>query len=149
MEGGQHLSADHSHKYAKVVLTKGVRAYDGIYTVMNKFGKIFGFYFVNGTSMQEIENALHGINRRYDHHGFKKILLFTTDNCCNKREFMTQNSNEGKLPVFLTLACETGAEVEVEVEGNGAKEQFTEKKYATVPLKPNQFDLLRETRPKK
>jgi hypothetical protein len=28
MEGGQHLSADHSHKHAKVALTKGVRAHD-------------------------------------------------------------------------------------------------------------------------
>jgi ribonuclease D len=137
MQGGQHLSADHSHKYAKVVLTKGVRAYDGIYTVMNEFGKILGFYFVNGTSMREIEKALRGINQRYKHHGFKKISLFTTDNCCNERDFMTGNNNAGKSPVFPTLARETGAEVEVNpLNDNVQEEQFTQKKYVTVPLDP-------------
>ena len=51
-----------------------------------------------------------------DLYGFKKISIFTTNNCCNERDFMTGNSNEGKSPVFPALACKTGAEVEVEVE---------------------------------
>ena len=137
MEGGQHLSADHSHKCAKVVLTKGVRVCDGICTVVNEHGKMLGFYFVNGTSMREIENALRRINHRYEHHGFKKISLFTTDNCCNERDFMTGDNNAGKSPVFPTLARETGAEVVVNpLEVNAQDEQFTQKKYVTVPLDP-------------
>jgi hypothetical protein len=137
MEGGQHLSADHSHKHAKVVLTKGVRACDGIYTVMNEFGKMLGFYFVNGTSMREIETALRGINRRHEHHGFKKTSLFATDDCCNERDFMTGTNNAGKSPVFPTLARETGAEVEVNpLETDPQEEQFTQKKHVTVPLDP-------------
>jgi hypothetical protein len=149
MEGGQHLSADHSHKHAKVVLTKGVRACDGIYTVMNEFGKILGFYFVNGTSMQEIETALRGINRRCERHGFKKMSLFTTDDCCNERDFMTGTNNAGKSPVFPTLARETAEQKLKSILWRPTPRKSSSLRRNTSLCLLILFDLLRQTWPEK
>jgi hypothetical protein len=103
---GSFLSADHSHKVAKVVLIQGERGFEGVYTIMNEFGKILGFWFVNGTTLQEVEGCLRGINRRFRLRGVNGPLVFTTDRCCDEREFIAGTKNAGTTPIFATLVSE-------------------------------------------
>jgi hypothetical protein len=103
MVGGRFLSADHSHKFAKVVLIQGNRGFEGLYTVMNEFGKILGWWFVNGTTLREVESSLRGINRRYMLHGFQGPLAFTTDRCCDERETIAGNNNAEQKPIFASF----------------------------------------------
>lgn len=100
---GRNLSADHSHKVAKVVLIKGERGFDGIYMVMNKVGKILAFYFVSGMTLAEVEASLRRINNRFKLHGLQGPVFFTTDQCCNEREFFAGTKNNGKSPIFDSL----------------------------------------------
>jgi hypothetical protein len=79
------------------------------------------------------------------------MFLFTMDNCCNKRAFVTGNNNVGESPLFPTLARET-AEAEVKVDplqiNPHQEEQFAQKKRVAAPLN-DPVNLLRKTRPKK
>ena len=103
MEDGQNLSTDHSHKVAKVVLIQSEHGFVGLYTVMNEFGKILGFWFVNGTTLVEVEDALRGLAKRYRMHGFRGPTFLTTDRCCTEREFFAGTNNKEKKPVFPSL----------------------------------------------
>jgi hypothetical protein len=85
------------------VLIDGERGFEGIYTLMNEFGKILGFWFVSGTTMKELEESLRGINRRYQLHGFDGPLIFTTDRCCDDRDFLSGRRNKGKCPIFSSF----------------------------------------------
>lgn len=101
---GRNLSADHSHKVAKVVLIQGERGFDGIYTIMNEVGKILAFFFVSGTTLAEVEESLRQINGRYTIHGQQQgPVFFTTDRCCDEREFFAGEKNSGKKPIFPSL----------------------------------------------
>jgi hypothetical protein len=145
---GKCLSADHSHKVAKVVLIAGERAFEGIYTVMNEFGKVLGFWFVNGTTLAEVEIALRGIDARYNLNGLRGPELFTTDRCCDEREFFEGTGNHEKKPIFSSFASSEPnsmlqvGQVEVEVggevgcEADSPKGQVTEKKYLTLAKTP-------------
>ena len=62
---GKALSADHSHKIANVILIEGKQGFQGLYTLMNEFGKILGFWLVNGTNLREVEEQLQGIEWCY------------------------------------------------------------------------------------
>lgn len=110
---GRFLSGDHSHKVAKVVLIQGNRVFHGVYTLMNEFGQILGFWFTSGTNLEEVEEALRGVARRYKQHGHDGPEAFTTDRCCQEREFFAGTSNKMKKPIFASLG---GDAVEVPVE---------------------------------
>ena len=97
---GRYLSGDHSHKVAKVILMQGTRAFEGMYTVMNEYSQILGFWFVNGTSLSEIEPCLQGLNARYKLHGFEGPIFFTTDRCCDERSFFEGAASNEKCPIF-------------------------------------------------
>jgi hypothetical protein len=59
MVGGCLLSAaDHSHKFSKAVFIQDNRGFEGLYVVMNKFGKILGWWFFSGTTLCEVESSL-------------------------------------------------------------------------------------------
>ena len=109
MIGGRNLSADHSHKVAKVVLIQSERGFDGIYTIMNEFGKVLAFFFVNGTTLYEVEDALRKLDHRYQLHGFAGPIFFTTDRCCDEREFFSGTKNRQKKPIFTSFAEQYGS----------------------------------------
>ena len=46
MVDGLVLSGDHSHKVAKLVHVAGTRAFEGLYTLMNGYGQVVGFWCV-------------------------------------------------------------------------------------------------------
>jgi hypothetical protein len=81
MNGGMFLSGDHFIKIGKVVLIDNERGFVVMYSVMNEFRKILLFRLVTGTTLLEVEDSLHGLNRQYKLHGFKGLVIFTTDRC--------------------------------------------------------------------
>jgi hypothetical protein len=103
MVSGKYLSGDHSHKIAKVVLIEGKHGFQGLYTIMNEFGKIVGFWFVNSTNMKELEDRLRDLERRYRQHNFQGPYMLTVDDCCSMRGFFAGTNNAQKKPVFPTL----------------------------------------------
>jgi hypothetical protein len=73
---------------------------------MNEFGKILGFWFVNGTTLHEVKGCLCGINRHFLLCGVNDLLVFTTDRCCDECEFITDTKRLVILPFLQTLVSE-------------------------------------------
>ena len=124
MVSGKALSGDHSHKIAKVILIEGKRGFQGLYTLMNEFGKIVGFWLVNSTNMREVEERLQDIERRYRQHGFSGPFMFTADMCCPTRGFLAGTNNNKKMPVFPTLV-------------GGPQNSTTQEDASTTPVADN------------
>ena len=70
---------------------------------MNEFGKILGFWLVNGTNLREVEEQLRGIERRYQQHGFEGPFILTVDNSLQTKSFFVGSNNNKKKPVFPSL----------------------------------------------
>ena len=100
---GRCLSGDHSHKVAKRIRLLGTRGYEGLYMVLNEFGHVLGFGFVNSTSLLEIEPNLRALARRYYMRGLAGPDFVTTDRCCTERAFYAGNNNKQKRPIFLSF----------------------------------------------
>ena len=64
MIDGLVLAGDHSHKIAKLIFVAGDRAFEGLYTLVNGYGQVVGFWFVHGTTLREVEPMLRGVARR-------------------------------------------------------------------------------------
>ena len=89
MIDGLVLSGDHSHKIAKLCYVGGTRAFEGVFTLMNQYGQVAGFWFVYATHMELLRDALEGVARRFKEQGFEGPLLYYTDRCCAERGFLT------------------------------------------------------------
>ena len=100
MNGGLFLSADHFIKIGKVILIDNEKGFVGLYSVMNEFQQILLWRLVEGTTLDEVESALRGLNRRYRIHNFRGPLLLTTDRCCQERSFFEGENNREKKPIF-------------------------------------------------
>jgi len=87
MIDGRHLSGDHSFKLVKTVIAGGVKAFAAMYCIMNKFGQVAAWWFTTGTGMKELEQSVIKLRRRYDQLGYDEPESFTTDRCCNERNF--------------------------------------------------------------
>jgi hypothetical protein len=136
MVGGRFLSADHSHKFAKVVLIQGNRGFEGLYVVMNEFGKILGWWFVSGTTLREVESSLRGINRRCMLHGFQGPLVFATDRCCDERETIAGNNNAEQKPVFASFE-KANADANVTMTMDASEDRrFIQVKQIDLPSPP-------------
>lgn len=82
---GKHLSGDHSFKLAKCVLSNRSKPFTAMYTLMNEFGQVVGWWFTTGTGMNELNECLMKLKHRYELLGFEGPLSFTTDRCCQDR----------------------------------------------------------------
>jgi hypothetical protein len=134
MVGGRFLYADHSHKFAKVVLIQGDRGFEGLHVVMNEFGKILGWWFVSRTTLREVESSLLGINRRHMLHGFQGPVVFTTDRCCDERETIAGNNNTEKKPIFSSFE-KANKDNSVTVDAS-EDENFIQRKEIDLPSPP-------------
>jgi hypothetical protein len=146
MVGGSFLSADHSHKFAKVVLIQGQRGFEGLYVVMNEFGKILGWWFVSGTTLREVESSLRGINRRYMLHGFQGPLVFTTDRCCDERETIAGNNNAEQKPIFSSFEkANKDANVMIDTSEDQSFIELKEIDLPSPPVRPSSKDTAEVT----
>ena len=100
MNGGQFLSGDHFMKIGKIILLNGEKPFTALYSVMNEFGQILLYRIVAGTNLEEIEDSLRGLNRRFKLNGFSGPTTFTSDRCCQERSFYEGSSNQQKTPIF-------------------------------------------------
>ena len=90
MVDGKHLSGDHSFKLTKCILSNGAKAFTAMYTLMNEFGQVCAWWFTTGSGMKELEDSLKKVKGRYKLHGFKGPVSFTTDRCCQERNFLNE-----------------------------------------------------------
>ncbi len=140
MNGGLFLSGDHFIKIGKVVLIDNERGFVGLYSVMNDFGKILLWRFVTGTTLLEVEDALRGLNRRYNLHGFRGPIIFTTDRCCQERSFYEGTNNRGQSPIFHSFVPETPGQQND--EGTSRRQEDSSgvvTKYLTLNKPPQRF----------
>ena len=103
MVSGKALSGDHSHKIAKVILIEGKEGFQGLYTLMNEFGKILHFWLVNGTNLREVEEQLRGIKWHYRQHGFEGLFILTVDNSLQTKSFFAVSNNTKRSLSFLLM----------------------------------------------
>lgn len=55
---GKHLSGDHSFKLTKCDLSDGSKPFSAMYTLMNEYGEVVGWWFTTGTGMAELKCSL-------------------------------------------------------------------------------------------
>ena len=91
MVDGTCFAGDHSHKITKVILLEGDRAYGAMYSLMNPYGQVMGWWFMNGTSLDEVKPYIRKLMCRYDTHGFEGPNFVFTDRCCGERGFWKEN----------------------------------------------------------
>ena len=95
MIDGKSLSGDHSFKVAKLIALGGARIYTAMYTMMNEYGQVPGFWFTYGTSMTELDTNMQKLALRYELHGFKGPHFVTTDRCCQERDYWKKHFKLG------------------------------------------------------
>eukprot|EP00956_Cyclotella_meneghiniana_P037457 scaffold139138_cov23-Cyclotella_meneghiniana.AAC.1 len=54
---GRHLSGDHSFKLTKCILSNKTKPFTAMYTLMNEYGQVAGWWFTTGTGMNELEES--------------------------------------------------------------------------------------------
>ena len=140
MNGGLFLSGDHFLKIGKVVLVEHERAFVGLYTVMNEFGKVLLWRLVAGTTMHEIEDSLRALNRRYKLHGFKGPIVFSTDRCCQERSFYEGSNNTEKKPIFHSFVPESERAQQEVVDGGGTEPTAQQEAVDGGTERPTAFD---------
>ncbi len=91
MIDGITLSGDHSFKVAKVMSLGGAKPFAAMYTLMNEYGQVGGWWFTHGTSLKEIKPHIMGVAKRYKLHGFEGPEFTTSDRCCQEHSFWVNN----------------------------------------------------------
>jgi hypothetical protein len=84
---GTILRGDHTFKVAKVPFQDHQRIFQAMYSLMNEYGQILGYWMVNCKSLNEIKKELEMVKRRYTRLGRTGPDLFYTDLCCSERSF--------------------------------------------------------------
>ena len=99
---GAILKGDMSFKMAKKIWADGRGQFESIYTLMNEYGQVLGYWFCRNKSVQQLEPELKNIMERYikqhrmaggsDTLDAKELgpELFYTDSCCEERDFLTK-----------------------------------------------------------
>ncbi len=86
---GRIIKCDHTHKSAKIVKVNGEKPCEALFSVMNEFNEIMGFYITGGKSMSELEEALKAMRKRYEHlPEVCQIKGCFTDKCCADRALL-------------------------------------------------------------
>jgi hypothetical protein len=85
---GTIFKGDHSRKTAKLIRIKGTRIFKSIYTLMNEYHQILGFWFTIGESLDELRDVLSGVAKRFSNHGFDGPVLYYTDSCCKEKQYL-------------------------------------------------------------
>lgn len=83
---GDILSGDHTFKIAKVPCSNFERIFDAMFSVMNEFGQIVGYWMVCSKSLKEIMPELTAIKKRYSIGG---PLVWYSDQCCQDRGILS------------------------------------------------------------
>lgn len=77
---GVMFKGDASHKVTKLVYVNvDEKVYHGLYTLMNEFGEVTGWWFIRTGKMDEIEESIRRIKKRYEMHNFDRPTVVYSD----------------------------------------------------------------------
>ena len=77
---GIMFKGDASHKVTKLVYVNvDEKVFHGLYTLMNEFGEVTGWWFIRTGKMDEIEASIKRIKKRYDMHNFDRPIIIYSD----------------------------------------------------------------------
>ena len=77
---GIMLKGDASHKVTKLVyVNTDEKVYHGLYTLMNEFGEVTGWWFIRTGKMEELEESIRKMRKRYEMHNFARPLIVYSD----------------------------------------------------------------------
>ncbi|KAI3650243.1 hypothetical protein MP228_004907 [Amoeboaphelidium protococcarum] len=87
---GNVLSGDHTFKAAKVPISKSQQIFEGLYSLVNEFGQVIGYWLVAGKSLKDLKAEFSDLRARYEMKGEAGPSAFYTDLCCTERETLQQ-----------------------------------------------------------
>ena len=74
------FKGDASHKVTKLVyVNTDEKVYHGLYTLMNEFGEVIGWWFIRTGKMEELEESIRKLKKRYEMHNFARPLIVYSD----------------------------------------------------------------------
>lgn len=77
---GVIFKGDASHKVTKLVyVNTDEKVYHGLYTLMNEFGEIIGWWFIRTGKMEELEEMIRKLRKRYLMHNFTRPQIVYSD----------------------------------------------------------------------
>lgn len=77
---GVMFKGDASHKVTKLVyVNTDEKVYHGLYTLMNEFGEVIGWWFIRTGKMEELEHSIRKLKKRYEMHKFKRPVIVYSD----------------------------------------------------------------------
>lgn len=77
---GIMFKGDASHKVTKLVyVNTDEKVYHGLYTLMNEFGEVMGWWFIRTGRMEELEVSIRKLKKRYEMHNFDRPLIVYSD----------------------------------------------------------------------
>ena len=77
---GIMFKGDASHKVTKLVyVNTDEKVYHGLYTLINEFGEIIGWWFIRTGKMEELEDSIRKMKKRYEMHNFTRPHIVYSD----------------------------------------------------------------------
>jgi transposase len=77
---GIMFKGDASHKVTKLIyVNTDEKVYHGLYTLMNEFGEVIGWWFIRTGKMEELEDSIRKLKRRYEIHNFDRPEVIYSD----------------------------------------------------------------------
>ncbi|KAI3653227.1 hypothetical protein MP228_002652 [Amoeboaphelidium protococcarum] len=86
---GKVLSGDHTFKAAKVPVSKSQQIFEGLYSLVNEYGQVAGFWLVPNKSLKELTGEFEVLKQRYAAKDEEGPQAFFTDLCCTERAFLS------------------------------------------------------------
>lgn len=85
---GRVLSGDHTFAVAKVPVGNSLKIFEAMFSLMNEYGEIIGYWMVPNTSLHEVKSDLEAVQRRYSRTS-EPLEQYYTDSCCKERFFLS------------------------------------------------------------
>jgi hypothetical protein len=77
---GIMFKGDASHKVTKLVYVNvDEKVYHGLYTLMNEYGEVIGWWFIRTGRMDELEECILNLRKRYEMNHFTRPIVVYSD----------------------------------------------------------------------
>lgn len=77
---GLMFKGDASHKVTKLIyVNTDEKVYHGLYTIMNEYGQVTGWWYIRTGKMEELESSIRRLKKRYEINNFKRPEIVYSD----------------------------------------------------------------------
>lgn len=77
---GTMFKGDASHKVTKLVYVNvDEKVYHGLYTLMNEYGEVIGWWFIRTGRMDELEDCILKMRQRFEMNHFNRLIVVYSD----------------------------------------------------------------------